>query len=500
MHQRVSGILLHITSLSSPYGIGDLGPCAYHFVDFLAKAKQRYWQILPVNPTDGINSHSPYSCYSAFAGNTLLISPDLLLKERWITRNALRHQPKFVNGSINYPLMINWKMKVLKAAFDQFRRRNQEQSSFNLFCNQHDYWLEDFALFVVLKSHFDGRLWSDWPKAYKMRDPQTLKTFAQKHAGQILRVKFDQYLFFKQWYALRRYCQQNAVELIGDIPIYVNYDSVDVWTNPKLFKLDRYLKPKFVSGVPPDYFSKTGQRWGNPVYDWKRLRKSGYAWWIKRIEHNIELFDFVRIDHFRGFASFWQIPECERIAVFGQWVKAPGNHFFGTLLKTFDKLPIIAEDLGYITPDVIALIKRFKFPGMRVLLFAFDDYAKHNPHRPENYPKNCVAYTGTHDNNTVRGWYEKDASWHAKENVAHHLSGRLSSKELSWAFIKEVMKSDANTAMIPMQDILGLGDEARINRPSTVQNNWQWRMKPNCLRESLAKKLAKLTKATHRAS
>jgi 4-alpha-glucanotransferase len=498
MNKRASGILLHITSLASPYGIGDLGPCAYQFVDFLSKARQSYWQILPTNPTDGINSHSPYSCYSAFAGNTLMISPDLLLKERWISKSDLQDPPKFVKGSINYPVVIHWKMKLLRMAFEQFKRRRSEAASFELFCSQQGYWLDDFALFVVLKSHFEGRLWADWPKAFKLRDPAALRSFAKKNREQIMRIKFEQYLFSKQWNALKRYCQEKSVEIIGDIPIYVNYDSADVWTYQKFFKLDRYHQPKFVSGVPPDYFSKTGQRWGNPVYDWKKLRRDGYSWWLKRIEHNIELFDYVRIDHFRGFASFWQIPAAERIAVFGQWVKAPGNHFFATLLKTFKKLPIIAEDLGYITPDVIKLIKRFKFPGMRVLLFAFDDYSKHNPHRPENYPKNSVVYTGTHDNNTVRGWFEKDASWHAKENVCHHFHGPLSVQAVSWEFVREVMKSEANTAIVPMQDVLGLGDEARINRPSTVANNWQWRMKPNAIRDSLAKKLAALTKATHR--
>jgi len=498
MNERASGVLLHITSLASPYGIGDLGPCAYEFVDFLSQSRQRLWQILPINPTDGINSHSPYSCYSAFAGNTLLISPDLLLKEHWISKRDLAILPKFASGSIKYPAVIQSKAKILKTAFDHFKRRRMEQAGFNLFCSQQKYWLDDFALFVTLKKHCEGKLWGDWPKQFKMREPAALKAFAKKFPDDILRVKFEQYLFFKQWYALKRYSQQKGIRLVGDIPIYVNYDSADVWTNPKIFKLDRYLKPKFVSGVPPDYFSKTGQRWGNPVYDWKRLRQKGYAWWIERTEHNIELFDYVRIDHFRGFASYWQIPECEKIAVFGQWVKAPGTHFFSTLLKTFDKLPIIAEDLGYITPDVIALIKKFKFPGMRVLLFAFDDNAKSNPHRSENYPKNCVAYTGTHDNNTVRGWYEKDASPQAKENVAHHFHGNITAQNVSWTFIKEVMKSGANVAIIPLQDILGLGNEARVNRPSTLGNNWQWRMKLGSLKDSASRKLAKVTKLSRR--
>ena len=498
MHKRASGILLHVTSLPSPYGIGDLGPSAYQFVDFLAKAKQCYWQILPINPTDSINGHSPYSCSSAFAGNPLFISPEVLIREGWGSKPNAGGAPKFVNGGIDYSAVVAWKERIFKLAFDRFQKQAPGQEEFQVFCGQERHWIDDFALFVIAKRYFEGRPWGDWPKPMKMRHPRALRNFAAKFHGQILKIKFEQYLFFKQWRALKDYCAGQGAGIIGDIPIYVNYDSVDVWTHPKLFKLDKSLKPRFVSGVPPDYFSKTGQRWGNPVYDWGQLRKTGYEWWVKRIEHNLKLFDYLRIDHFRGFVGFWQIPAHEKIAVFGRWEKAPGTHFFRTLLKRLDSVPIIAEDLGYITPDVVRLVKRFKFPGMRVLLFAFDDYSRNNPHHPDNYPRHCVAYTGTHDNNTIRGWFEKDASWYARENVLHHLDGRAAAKDIPWELIKVVMNSAANTAIIPMQDVLGLGEEARINRPSTTYHNWQWRLKPEHCKESVVRKLVRITKASKR--
>lgn len=498
MNKRTSGILLHITSLPSPYGIGDLGPAAHHFVDSLVKAKQRLWQILPVNPTDGINGHSPYSSYSAYAGNPLLISPDRLIGDGWLKKADLRGAPKFKPARVHFSVVMVWKEKLLRRAFVRFQEQAADNQAFGLFCDQHNAWLDDFALFSVAKRQFKGRPWSDWPKIIKWREQRSLKNLTAKHAQQIRRVKFEQFLFYKQWEELKSYCAVNNVRIIGDMPIYVNYDSADVWSDPKLFKLDKNLKLKFVSGVPPDYFSSTGQRWGNPVYDWAQARKTGYDWWIKRIEHNLKMFDFVRIDHFRGFAGFWQIPAHEKTAVNGRWVKAPGQHFFRTLYKKMGKLPLIAEDLGYITPDVIRLVKRFKLPGMRVLLFAFDDYSRSNLHHPDNYTKNLVVYTGTHDNNTVAGWYQKNASWHAKENVARHLNGHVHPKDIHWDFIRIVMNSAANTAVVPMQDVLGLGDEARINRPSTTECNWEWRMKPNAFKVTVIKKLAQITKAANR--
>lgn len=496
MNRRASGILLHISSLPSSYGIGDLGPAAYQFVDFLVKTKQRYWQILPINPTDGINGHSPYSSYSAYAGNPLLISPDFMKRDGWLTKSNFGRLPKFKNGVVEYPVVSAWKEKILSIAFRNFRKTS-DTKVFQSFCEIHQDWLDDFAIFSVAKAQYGGRSWSDWPKGMRLRESRALQIFSSKYSNPILKIKFEQFLFFKQWEDLKVYCASNNVEMIGDMPIYVNYDSVDVWTQPKLFKLDKNLKLKFVSGVPPDYFSKTGQRWGNPVYDWVEMRRRGYQWWTKRIKHSLALFDYLRIDHFRGFAGYWQIPAHEKIAVFGRWVKAPGTDFFKTLLKKLGKISIIAEDLGYITPDVTKLLKRFKLPGMRVLLFAFDDYSRGNPHHPENYPKYCVAYTGTHDNNTVQGWYQKDASWQAKENVSRHLN-HLSVRDIHWGFIKVVMNSAANTAIVPLQDVLGLGDEARVNRPSTTYNNWEWRVKANALNQKIIKKLAQVTKAAKR--
>jgi 4-alpha-glucanotransferase len=498
LNQRASGILLHITSLPSSYGIGDLGPAAYQFVDFLVKTNQRYWQILPINPTDGINGHSPYSSYSAYAGNPLLISPDRLCQDGFMTKKELGKIPKFRNGGIEYPLVVAWKEKILALAFKKFRSV-QQQEEFSFFCESQQKWLDDYAVYSVAKLKFGARSWNDWPKGIRLRVSRDLEIFKEKFADDLLKYRFEQFLFYKQYRSLKAYCNEKNIKLIGDMPIYVNYDSVDVWTHPKLFKLDKKLKPKFVSGVPPDYFSKTGQRWGNPVYDWTRMKKTGYEWWINRIEHSLTLFDFLRIDHFRGFAGFWQIPAHEKIAVFGRWVKAPGIDFFRTLLKKLGKIPIIAEDLGYITPDVIHLLQRFKLPGMRVLLFAFDDYSKGNPHHPENYPKHCVAYTGTHDNNTVQGWFQKDASWNAKGNVMKHLN-QTSGKDIHWGFIKIVMNSAAQTAIIPLQDILGLGDDARVNRPATTYHNWEWRFKTTQLKTDIIRKLIKLTKLAKRES
>lgn len=498
INKHTSGILLHITSLPSPYGIGDLGPSAFHFVDSLVKAKQHFWQILPVNPTDGINGHSPYSSFSAYAGNPLLISPDWLKRDGWLLKKDLKSAPKFKAGNVDYPLVIAFKERLMRRAFGRFQKHMAANEEFALFCEHNRDWLDDFALFCAAKHQFKGRAWSDWPKAYKCREARALKDLGVRYAQHILRIKFEQFLFFRQWTQLKGYCESNKIEIIGDMPIYVSYDSADVWRNPRLFKLERNLKLKFVSGVPPDYFSSTGQRWGNPVYDWAQARKTGYEWWIKRIKHSLKLFDYLRIDHFRGFAGYWQIPAQEKTAIKGRWVKAPGQHFFKILSKKLGRLPLIAEDLGYITPDVIRLVKRFKFPGMRVLLFAFDDYSRGNPHHPDNYTKNSIAYTGTHDNNTTQGWYQKDASWNARENVARHLNGQVHSKDIHWDFIRIVMNSPACTTIIPMQDVLGLGDEARVNRPSTTESNWQWRMKPNAFKDSILKKLAQITRTAKR--
>jgi 4-alpha-glucanotransferase len=493
---KKAGVLLHVSSLPSPYGIGDLGPHAYAFVDFLRKSGQTYWQILPINPTDGINGHSPYSCSSAFAGNPFFISPDLLVIDGLLKASDLKHLPSF-NEEVDFVKVAAFKQKLFELAFKNFCQESY-QGGYELFVNQHNYWLEDFALFHVAKTAFKGECWEQWPYAVRNRQPKALADFKKKHLKQIELVKFIQYLFFRQWQKLKAHANKQGVLIIGDIPIYVNYDSAEVWCNRQFFKLDTEGRLKFVSGCPPDYFSKTGQRWGNPVYDWGKLKKAKYGWWVNRISHNLTLFDSLRIDHFRGFSSFWQIPAHEKLAVFGQWVKGPGEDFFKILLKHFNSLPLIAEDLGEPSNDAIALMSKFKLPGMRVLLFSFNGDPKKNPHVPKNYPANCVAYTGTHDNNTVQGWYYQESKEHERSNIKKVLNLKPNPRQLHWQMIEVLMKSKANTIIIPLPDLLGLDASARMNTPATKVNNWKWRFESKVLNAFLSTRILKVTRGSKR--
>ena len=490
---RSSGILFHISSLPSDYGTGDLGPQAYAFVDFLKASGQSCWQILPINPTDGINGHSPYSCFSAFAGNPLLISPDLLIAEGLLRSSDVKNLSLLDEQHIDYARLTVLKHRLFELAFKNFVRQSY-QGGYELFVSQQKKWLDDFALFLVAKAVFKGQCWDQWPKALKDRDPKALAQFKKKHAKDLERIKFIQYLFFRQWHKLKAYANGQGIAMIGDIPIYVNYDSVDVWCYRPFFKLDKQGGLKFISGCPPDYFSKTGQRWGNPVYDWAHLKKAKYSWWTYRIEHNLSLFDFLRIDHFRGFSSFWQIPAHEKLAVFGQWVKGPGESFFKVLFQNFKQLPIIAEDLGEVSEAAVALMKKFEFPGMRVLLFGFEGDPKKNPHVPVNYPANCIVYTGTHDNNTAQGWYHQEAKEHERANIKTVLGIKPQPRQLHWQMIEALMKSKADTVIIPIQDVLGLDASARMNTPATKVNNWKWRLKKGALTSSVAAKLLKVTR------
>ena len=390
-----------------------------------------------------------------------------------------------------------FKEKIFNTAYRRFQKRD-DREDFDHFVKDQHYWLEDFALFTVIKSVHGGRGWNEWPKALKTRQPQALKEFSRRNSSDLERVKFIQYLFFRQWHKLKDYANSKNVAIIGDIPIYVNYDSVEVWRHPSFFKIDSEGHLKFISGCPPDYFSRTGQRWGNPVYNWAQLKKVKYSWWVERIAHDLQMFDYLRIDHFRGFAGFWQIPAHEKLAVFGRWVKGPGAAFFKVLAKRFKPLPIIAEDLGEITPDVIELMKKFGFPGMRVLLFAFNGDINGNPHVPANYPVHCVAYTGTHDNNTIQGWYHQEAKPHEKANIARVLQTKFTPRNLHWTMIEVLMRSRAETVIIPMPDFLGLREEGRMNTPATKVNNWQWRLKANALTPRLSQKIARITKKTDR--
>ena len=497
MNKRASGVLLHISSLSSSYGIGDLGPQAYAFVDFLKAAGQSYWQILPINPTDGINGHSPYSCFSAFAGNYLLISPEALVTDGFLKPVNLKHSSMLYKSEVDYAKLALYKQKLFDLAFKKFNTQPYK-SSYELFINQQQLWLDEFAFFTVAKATFKGLCWDQWPKGLKDRSPKEMVQFKLKYAKEIDSVKFTQFLFFRQWYKLKTYANEQGISIIGDIPIYVNFDSADVWCNRRFFKLDKEGHLKFISGCPPDYFSKTGQRWGNPVYDWSALKRARYSWWISRINHNLLLFDFLRIDHFRGFSSFWQIPSYEKLAVFGKWIKGPGEAFFKAVLKYFKSLPIIAEDLGEASEAVVSLMRRFGFPGMRVLLFAFGGDPKRNPHAPVNYPINSVVYTGTHDNNTVQGWYYQEAKEHERANIKTVLGLKPQPRVLHWQMVEVLMKSKADTVIIPMQDYLGLGAAARMNTPATKMNNWKWRLEKGLLTSSLAKKILITTRNSKR--
>jgi 4-alpha-glucanotransferase len=499
MPKRYSGILLHITSLPSKYGIGDMGSFSYAFVDFLNSCGQRYWQVLPINPTDGINGNSPYSCYSAFAGNELLISPEMMVIEGFLRPSDVKITAPFGDGGVDYASARAFKEKIFNAAYRRFQK-STDRREFDSFVLGQDYWLQDFALFKVIKSAHGGNGWNEWPAALKSRQPQALRDFVRRHSSELEKVKFIQYIFFHQWYKLKGYANSKKVEIIGDIPIYVNYDSVDVWCHPSFFKIDAQGEMQFISGCPPDYFSRTGQRWGNPVYNWANLKKVKYSWWIKRIEHDLAMFDSLRIDHFRGFSGFWQIPAHEKLAVFGRWVKGPGEAFFKVLTREFKPLPIIAEDLGEITPDVIELMKKFGFPGMRVLLFAFDGDFDVNPHVPANYPAHCVAYTGTHDNNTIQGWYRQEAKPYEKANLTRVLQTKFTPKNLHWTMIEVLMRSRAETVIIPMPDFLGLREQGRMNTPATKVNNWRWRLKANALTSGLARKIARIIKKTNRSN
>jgi len=494
MKQRGSGILLHVTSLPSSYGIGDLGDGAYQFADFLAEAGQSFWQILPLSPTLAIHRHSPYSSFSAFAGNPLLISPEYLCRDGLLTRAELEAAPTFSTNRVDYEKAAAFKEQLFAVAFERFRSRGRGRvGSWIAFCEQQASWLEDYALFAVLKREFPLGSWRNWPPELRERKPGALNKIRKKLAFPLAREKFLQYVFSRQWFSLKEYCRQKKIHLIGDLPIYVAYDSADVWANPELFALGEDREPLAVSGVPPDRFCKTGQLWGHPVYRWDILKETGYAWWMERFRQAFRNYDFLRIDHFRGFAGYWEVPAGERTAEKGQWKKAPAADFFRQLYRTFPCLPIIAEDLGKITPDVREIMKRYDIPGMRPLLFAFDESLPDQPFAPHNFSHDTVVYTGTHDLNTVRGWFQKEATAQDRKRLFRYLGHRVRAPEVHWAMVRLAMMSVAQLALFPLQDILGLDETARMNRPGTVPGNWQWRFLPEGLTPSIREQLRELT-------
>ena len=489
MKTRASGILLHITSLPSPHGVGDLGPAAFHFVEFLEKAGQRFWQILPLNPTGTYLGNSPYTSYSAFAANPLLISLELLRWEGLLEAKDLEDAPKFPEDHAHYTNAIEYKGKLLRLAYQNFRTSAVSDSAFLNFCKTNSSWLDDYSLFAALKHKFEEDAWYEWPVAYRDREESALNELRSEMKERIEMAKFFQFLFFRQWTNLKDYCHKKNIQIIGDTPIYTSIDSSDVWSSPQMYKLDEQKQPLFVAGAPPDYFSETGQRWGNPVYRWDHLEETGFEWWIKRIARNLELYDYIRLDHFRGFIAYWEIPAEEETAVNGKWVEAPGMKFFETLIKHFPGLPLIAEDLGLITDDVREVMKHFGFPGMKVLLFAFGGDLPTNPYAPHNFVQNCVAYTGTHDNNTVQGWFKNEASGEDQKRFSDYIGREVSIDSIHWEWIRLVMSSVADLCVVPMQDVLGLGEESRMNHPSRSAGNWTWRCQPELLSDELAQRL-----------
>jgi 4-alpha-glucanotransferase len=494
MKDRSSGILLHITSLPSRYGIGDLGPEAFRFVDFLVSGNQRIWQVLPLHPTDPMCGNSPYSSSSAFAGNPLLISPEKMVEEGFLDDPDLSTVPPFSDGRVHYEEVIDCKEKILNRAFERFRDRS-DRDDFENFCADHDKaWLDDFALYSAAKSYFDHKAWICWEKGIRDREPDRLDDLRKRLGTYIEKVKFVQYLFYRQWFALKGYANHLGVKILGDIPIYVDYDSADTWSHPLMFKLDDEKRPKAVAGVPPDYFSKTGQRWGNPVYDWQYLKSTGFRWWIERMTQTLRLYDLVRIDHFRGLVAFWEIPAHCKTAVKGYWKEVPVDDFLDTLRQSFPDMPVIAEDLGFITPDVIETMKRYDLPGMKVLQFAFGEDNPNHPYLPHNYQENCVVYTGTHDNNTVRGWFEEETKPKERQRIVDYIGAEVSPGDVHEVFMSIAMGSRARLSMFPIQDVLGLASDARMNQPAKPSGNWTWRLEESQIVPEVIDGLAGMTR------
>ena len=503
--KRKSGVLLHPTSLPGRYGIGDLGKEAYEFIDLLKESGQTLWQVLPLGPT-GFGD-SPYASFSTHAGNPLIISPQILIEQGYLNKSDLNKKPSFDTDNVDFGTLIPWKKTLLELAANEFRKQSLNDKSFLNFCKEEAHWLDDYSLFMAVKEHFDelarkegvdGAMWSNyWDKDIALKEPQALEKWSRKLSKEIEINKILQFFFFQQWLDLKKYANDKDIEIIGDIPIFVASDSSDVWSNRELFLLNEDGTPSSVAGVPPDYFSKTGQLWGNPLYDWKVMEKNNFKWWIERIKGTLKLVDIIRVDHFRGFEAFWQIPAGNKTAEKGKWVKACGKKLFSQVRNVLGFLPILAEDLGVITEEVNDLRDSFDFPGMRILQFAFDESEgdsgldPDNIFLPHNYINNSVVYTGTHDNSTMKGWLDKCS----KTELAYirEYFG-YDSDDFVWPFIRLALSSVSSYCIIPMQDFLQLGDEARMNIPSTLGGNWSWRYSEDMIDDDLKDKILKMTK------
>lgn len=483
--KRASGILLHPTSLPSPDGIGDLGFNAYKWVDFLKSSGCKLWQVLPLGPT-GFGD-SPYQCFSSFAGNPYLISPSALLDQGLLNHSDLTDRPQLPIEEVNYGTVIEWKHKVFHRAYKIFISNNEItlHNQFHEFKQKQCDWLDDYALFMAIKDQQGDAAWIEWPEPLRFRDSKSLSAFKNANQEEINYHAFLQFTFDQQWQSLHNYANQNEIMIVGDIPIFVAYDSADVWKNKPLFCLDKNGHPTVVAGVPPDYFSSTGQLWGNPLYNWPVHEEQVFSWWLRRLKAVLHQVDTVRLDHFRGFDAYWEIPYGNPTAIEGRWVQGPGESFFRSVKEKLGELPIIAEDLGIITKSVTALRDTFNLPGMKVLQFAFSAGSDH-VFLPHNYPNHCVAYTGTHDNNTTVGWYQA-ASQEEQDFCRRYLA--RSGQDIAWSMIRILWQSVAKWTLAPMQDFLSLGDWARMNYPGTETGNWRWRLHPDALSDDLINRL-----------
>lgn len=493
--ERASGILLHPTSFPGPYGIGDLGNAAYEWIDFLAQTGQKLWQVLPLTPTG--YGDSPYASFSAFAGNTLLISPDILVGQGLLSVADVQDLPEFSQDSVEFGPVIEWKTALLRQSYELYKERADEEITtvVSRFEQENASWLEDFALFMACKNANNGAIWSSWESELARHQPEAIAEWSAKLADEVRFQKYLQFLFFQQWNSLKQYANSKGIKIIGDVPIFVAYDSADVWANPQLFHLDENGKSTVVAGVPPDYFSATGQRWGNPLYRWDVMEQTGYAWWVERFRTAFQVCDIVRIDHFRGFEAYWEVPAYEETAINGRWVAGPGDGLFRAVFAALGEQPIIAEDLGLITPEVKALRVGLGLPGMRVLQFAFGGDAR-ELYLPHNYEANTVVYTGTHDNDTTVGWLATAQPKELDYLMRYLGEDKPDTRELvCWKLVRLAWQSVANTALTTLQDLLLLDSTARMNAPGRAHGNWGWRYREGALSEELAVRLADITLA-----
>lgn len=491
VNYRYSGVLAHPTSFPSPYGIGDFGKGAYDFIDFLAESGQHLWQILPMVPITSFGN-SPYQGYSVFAGEPLLISPELLLKAGLLEQADLSQLPDFNPDRVDYDRVREYKYPLYQKAYARFAHsENKElQKDYDTFCQDNEDWLADYCLYMALRDEQDGLSWTKWPESLRNLDRQNRIFWEKKLKDQIHYQAFLQFMFYTQWHTLKRYANDKGIAIVGDIPIFVSPDGADVWANRRLFQVDTKGYPSSVAGVPPDYFSATGQKWGNPLYDWKEHKKEGYRWWIQRVKHQLDQVDYVRIDHFRGFEAYWEVPADAENAMTGEWKKGPGAELFLAIQKELgDDLPIFAEDLGLITPEVTALRDQFGFPGMRILQFAFEGgESSFLPHQFDT--RNCICYTGTHDNDTTVGWYQHTSDY-ARDKVRRYMNTDASS--VSWDFIRICLGTIARYAIFPVQDLLKAGRDCRMNTPGTAEHNWEWRFRGGSLNSGMAGGLRQMT-------